>query len=357
MRTFLALALLVAVAACGPEKPPQTGPAEIIARGFKIGLMLPDLTTPRWEKFDRPYITSSVAQLCPNCEIVSVNAEGDPVAQRRQLDQFTAQGIKTVILTPVDARGIQPSVDRAAARAVRIVSYDRLAEGAIDAYTSFDNVEVGRLQGQALVDAIRARGHEGQIIMLNGPTTDPNSAEFKAGAHAALDGRVRIGAEYDTPGWSPEEAERESEMAMDRIGPANIVGVYAANDGLADGAAASIRDSGMPPDTPLTGMDADLEAIHRIMLRTQTMTIYKPIQPEAQNAAQLAVDLGAGRPVRGTSTVSNDTEQAIPAMITKAIVVTRDTIKDTVVRDGFWTVNEVCNPATMKPACAELGIA
>ncbi|WP_157520912.1 sugar ABC transporter substrate-binding protein [Herbidospora daliensis] len=357
MRTFLALALVVGMAACAAEKPRATGPAEIIARGFKIGLMLPDLTTPRWEKFDRPYITSSVAQLCPNCEIVPVNAEGDPVAQGRQLDQLTAQGVKTVILTPVDARGIQPSVDRAAARAVRIVSYDRLAEGPIDAYTSFDNVEVGRLQGQALVDAIRARGRRGQIIMLNGPVTDPNSAEFRAGAHAALDGRVRIGAEYDTPGWSAEEAERESEMAMDRLGLDSIVGVYAANDGLAGGAAGSIRDSGLPPDTPLTGMDADLDAIHRIMLGTQTMTIYKPIQPEAQNAAQLAVDLGAGRPIRGTSTVNNDTEADIPAMITKAIVVTRSTIKDTVVKDGFWTANEVCNPAQMRPMCLELGIA
>ncbi|WP_063910090.1 sugar ABC transporter substrate-binding protein [Herbidospora yilanensis] len=356
MRTFLALALVVGVVACGAQKPRRMGPAEIIARGFKIGLMLPDLTTPRWEKFDRPYITSSIAQLCPNCEIVPVNAEGDPVAQRRQLDQLTAQGIKTVILTPVDARGIRPSVDNAVARAVRIVSYDRLAEGPIDAYTSFDNVEVGRLQGQALVDAIRARGRKGEVIMLNGPTTDPNSAEFKAGAHMAMDGRVRIGAEYDTPAWSAEDAERESEMAIDRLGLDDIAGVYAANDGLAGGAASSIRDSGLPPDTPLTGMDADLEAIHRIMLGTQTMTIYKPIQPEAQNAAQLAVDLGAGRPISGTSTVSNGSRRDIPAMITKAIVVTRTTIKDTVVRDGFWTVNEVCNPATMKSMCQELGI-
>ncbi|WP_245657584.1 sugar ABC transporter substrate-binding protein [Herbidospora mongoliensis] len=356
MRTFLALAMVVGVAACGSESPPAAGPAQIISRGFKIGLMLPDQTTPRWEKFDRPYITSSVAQLCPNCEIVPVNAEGDPAAQRGQLDQLTAQGVKVVILTPVDAGGIQPAVDRAAARAVKIVSYDRLAEGAIEAYTSFDNFDVGRLQGQALVEAVKASGRRGEIIMLNGPTTDPNSYEFKAGAHSMIDGRLRIGAEYDTPAWSAEEAERESEMAMDRIGLENIIGVYAANDGLAGGAAASIRDSGLPPNTPLTGMDADLDAIQRIMLGTQTMTVYKPIKPEAQNAAQLAVDLGAGRQIRGTSTVSNDTKKDIPAMISKAIVVVRSTIKDTVVKDGFWTVNEICGPANLKPICQQLGI-
>ncbi len=150
----------------------------------------------------------------------------------------------------MDARGIQPSVDQAARRAVKIVSYDRLAQGAIEAYTSFDNVDVGRLQGQALVQAVQASGGKGEIIMLNGPTTDPNSEEFKTGAHAAIDGRLRIGAEYDTPGWSPEEAERETEMAMDRLGTDNIVGIYAANDGLAGGAAASIRDSGLPLEHP-----------------------------------------------------------------------------------------------------------
>ncbi|GAB1817116.1 sugar ABC transporter substrate-binding protein [Herbidospora sp. RD11066] len=356
MRTFLALAVLVGVAACGSERPEAEGPAQIIARGFKIGLVLPDQTTPRWEKFDRPYITSSVAQLCPNCEIVNVNAEGDPVAQRRQLDQMTAQGVKVVILTPVDARGIQPSVDRAARQAVKIVSYDRLAEGAIEAYTSFDNFEVGRLQGQSLLDAVRAGGRRGEIIMLNGAPTDPNAAEFKAGAHSVLDGNVRIGAQYDTPGWSPEVAETETEQAIDKIGRDAVIGVYAANDGLASGAASAIRDSGLPPNTPLTGQDADLDAVQRMMLGTQTMTIYKPIKPEAQNAAQLAVDLGAGRPIRGTSTVSNDTRKDIPAMITKPIVVVRSTIKDTVVKDGFWTVNEICGPANLKPACKELGI-
>ncbi|WP_061294651.1 sugar ABC transporter substrate-binding protein [Herbidospora cretacea] len=357
MRVFLALAIIVVgVAACGPETPVPDGPAAKVRRGFKIGLMLPDKTTPRWEKFDRPYITSSVAQLCPNCQIIPLNAEGDPVAQRRQLDQLTAQGVKVVILTPVDARGIQPSVDQAARRAVKIVSYDRLAQGAIEAYTSFDNVDVGRLQGQALVEAVKASGRKGDIIMLNGPTTDPNSDEFKAGAHAAIDGRLRIGAEYDTPGWSQDEAERETEMAMDRLGTDNVVGIYAANDGLAGGAAASIRDSGLAPNTPLTGMDADLDAIQRLMLGTQTMTIYKPIQPEAQNAAQLAVDLGAGRPIQGTSMVSNDTKEDIPAEITRAIVVTRATIKDTVIKDGFWTVNEVCGPPNLKPVCQQLGI-
>jgi D-xylose transport system substrate-binding protein len=124
---------------------------------------------------------------------------------------------------------------------------------------------------------------------------------------------------------------------------------------MAGGIAKAMQNAGVPKGTPLTGQDAELAAIQRILLGTQTMTIYKPIKPEAQAAAQMAVKLGAGQPVTGTTTVDNGTKSAIPATIITPIVVNKDNINTTVVKDGFWSVQEICTPE-VAAACAQAGL-
>ncbi|MEO3857804.1 substrate-binding domain-containing protein [Acrocarpospora sp. B8E8] len=361
-----AITLLVASAAGCATMPCTSGGTEaVVARtrppvqqSFKIGLLLPESKTIRYEKFDRPYITKSVKKSCPNCTLVYANAGQDPIRQQQQIDAMLAGGVDVLILDAVDAEAIAPSVQKAEKQGVKIVAYDRLADGPIHAYSSIDNIEVGKMQGQALLDALKAGGNpfRGPIVMINGAPDDPNAREFKKGAHQALDGHVVIGREYDTPDWSPERARIEASGAFATLGADRVIGVYSANDGMAGGIAAAMKTAGVPKGTPLTGQDADLAAIQRILLGTQTMTIYKPIKPEAESAVQMAIDLAAGRPVKAPSTVTNDTVSRIPAMIIAPMVVTRDNIKDTVVRDGFWTVSEICAPTNVKPACESTGL-
>ncbi|MGW5683559.1 sugar ABC transporter substrate-binding protein [Nonomuraea sp. NPDC003754] len=328
-----------------------------VEQGFKIGLLLPESKTARYEKFDRPYITNDIKALCPKCEVVYNNANQDPNLQQQQVDSMLTNGVKVLILDAVDAKAIASSVSKAKSQGAMVVAYDRLAGGPIDAYTSFDNLQVGKAQGQALLDAIKAGGDpkRGPIVMVNGSPTDPNAGDFKKGAHSVLDGQVTIGKEYDTPDWSPDQANTEAAGAFTALGPSNVIGVYAANDGMAGGIARAMQNAGVKQGTPLTGQDAELAAIQRILLGTQTMTIYKPIRPEAKNAAQMAIDVGTGKPVQSTAKVDNGANKSIPAQIIAPVVVIKSNIKDTVIKDGFWTVAEVCTSA-VKVACETAGV-
>ena len=326
-------------------------------QGFKIGLLLPETKTARYEKFDRPYIQADIAKACPTCQVIYSNANQDPNLQQQQVDSMLTSGVKVLILDPVDAKAIASSVNKAHGQGVKIVAYDRLASGPIDAYTSFDNTAVGKLQGEALLAAIKAGGDpkRGQIVMINGSPTDPNAAQFKAGAHSVLDGQVNIGKEYDTPDWSPDQANTEAAGAITALGASNIVGFYSANDGMAAGIAKAMQNGGVAAGTPLTGQDAQLDGIQRILLGQQTMTVYKAIGPEAAAAAQMAVELGNGQPVTHTSTVNNGTVSAIPAQILPPVAVTKSNVESTVVKDGFWTAAEICT-GNVASACAANGI-
>ncbi|MFJ2028570.1 sugar ABC transporter substrate-binding protein [Streptosporangium sp. NPDC087985] len=361
----MTLAAGLAMAGCGMFGQPGNGgssaPPNTVAQGFKIGLLLPDSTTARYEKFDRPLITQSIAALCPKCQVVYYNADHDASMQQRQFDAALDVDVQVIILDPVDAKAIAPMVSRAHDEDVPIVAYDRLARGPINAYTSFDNIQVGKMQGQALLDAISTGGdpERGPIVMLNGSPLDPNASDFAKGARSVLNGRVVIGKEYDVPNWSPEQARLDAVDAFTALGAAKVIGVYAANDSLAGGAAEAMRDTGVRKGTPLTGQDAELTAIQRILLGTQTMTVYKPIKSEAENAAEMAIDLGTGKKVKGSGsgsgTVDNGTSSSIPARIVQPAVVTRENIKETVVKDGFWKVQDIC-VASVQAACKAAGL-
>ncbi|MER7958626.1 substrate-binding domain-containing protein [Streptomyces sp. NPDC096030] len=323
---------------------------------IKIGLLLPESKTTRYEKFDRPYIEEKIRELAPGAQIDYYNAAESATTQQQQVSTALAKGDQVLILDAVDSKSIQSSVQKARDAGVKVVAYDRLAQGPVDAYVSYDNFKVGELQGQALLKALGDKADSGQIVMHNGSPTDPNAAEFKAGAHSVLDGKVKIGKEYDTPNWDPNNANQQMSGAISALGKDSIVGVYSANDGLAAGIATALKASGI--SVPLTGQDAQLDAIQRILLGTQTITVMKPYKPEADIAATMAVNLAEGKELPESlvpTTAKSGSGQEVPASLLTPIVVDKNNINDTVVKDGLYTVSEICTPA-YAAACAEAGL-
>jgi D-xylose transport system substrate-binding protein len=187
--------------------------------------------------------------------------------------------------------------------------------------------------------------------MINGSPTDNNATLFKKGAHSVIDSSgYKVVAEFDTPDWSPDKAQEWMAGQVTQFG-SSIVGVYAANDGTAGGAIAAMKAGGVTPLPPVTGQDAELPAIQRIVNGDQFMTVYKALKLEAETAAQLAVDLLSGKKVTGDSA---DTD-GVPTTLLKPVVVTIDNIMDTVVADGFYKVADICT-ADYADACAAAGI-
>ncbi|MDY7230360.1 sugar ABC transporter substrate-binding protein [Hyalangium rubrum] len=333
-----------------------TSTGEKKAAGAKIALLLPESKTARYESHDRPHFERKVKELCPECEVIYSNADQDAAKQQSQAEAALTNGAQVLVLDPVDSASAAATVARAKQSKVPVISYDRLITGAdVDYYISFDNEKVGKLQGQALVDKLKADGKgSGTVVMINGAPTDNNAKMFKAGAHAAIDGSgLTVGAEYDTPDWSPDKAQQQMEQALTSLGKDKIVGVYAANDGTAGGAIAAMKASGVNPLPPVTGQDAELAGIQRIVAGEQFMTVYKAIKPEAEVAAELAVALAKGQPAPAgkVNAKVNNGQKDVPAILLAPVAVTKENVKSTVVADGFWKADEICAGA-YKDACA-----
>ncbi|MBR8744650.1 substrate-binding domain-containing protein [Nocardiopsis sp. MG754419] len=326
------------------------GETHSIDEGFHVGLLLPDLVTARYEAADYPFFEAALEEQCPSCELSYANADGDVDEQQTQAQAMLTDGVDILVLDAVDSAAAAGTVNEAKSQGVPVIAYDRLAEGGVDSYISFDNHRVGQVQAESLLEALEEEEStgDGSIVMINGSPTDPNAADFKAGAHEVLDGQVEIGQEFDTPDWSPEEATTQMEGAITSLGVDEIVGVYAANDGMASGAIAALRSAGVSVDDlpPVTGQDAELAGIQRVIAGEQHMTIYKAYRPQAELAAAATVALATGEDIDSGEYTITDMEDGsgatVEAILLEPVAVTADNVGDTVVSDGVFTVEEIC---------------
>jgi D-xylose transport system substrate-binding protein len=351
------VAVALVAAGCGGSGT-KNGPS---AKGGKksptIALFLPESKTTRYEAFDRPLFEAKVKALCPDCKVLYNNADQDAAKQQSQVESAITQGANVLVLDAVDAKAVAPQVNQARQRRIPVIAYDRLITGIDYAYyVSFNNVRVGQMQGQALLDAMNARGttSKGKIIMLNGAPTDPSSGDYKKGAHSVLDGKVTIGREFDTPDWSPDKAQQETEQAITALGRNNVVGVLSANDGMAGGAIAAMKRAGYTTLPPITGQDAEVGAVQRIITGEQYMTIYLNIRQQAEKSAELAVALGRGQQPAAPTKVNNGTAD-IPSFLLDPTAVTKDKIEATIIKDGFYKAGDICT-GKVAAACASAGI-
>ncbi len=352
-----AVSMALTMAACGKAGGSSSSAASV-SKGFKIGIALPENQTARYEAYDRPMMQAKIHSLCPKCTVNYENATNSANTQEQQVDTLINDGDKVIILDAVDYKAIQSSVEKAHKKGVKIVAYDRLAQGPVDAYTSFDNTSVGEQQGKGLLAAMGSKATpKSKIIMVNGDKGDPNAAQFKAGAHKVLDGKVTIAAEYDTTGWLANNANKEVSGAISRIGAKNIAAVYSANDGMAAGVISALQAAHIKPLPPVSGQDAQLDGVQRIVAGTQAFTIYKPYRQEANAAAQMAVDLATGKSLSSVAPqkADNGSEHSIPSNLIATTILTQKNIKQTVVAGGLYTIPTICT-TQFKADCAKIGL-
>ena len=250
---------------------------------------MPDIASTRYELFDAPLFTARMAELCPNCDVIYLNADADPAAeQQEQANSVLSQGADVIVLDPVDSTAAATIVNAAQGQGVPIIAYDRpIPDAAADFYVSFDNFAIGAAITQSLVDHLDAEGAEGGVLQVNGSPTDAAAGLIGDGIHSVLDeSGYEILAEFDTPGWQPPEAQNWVSGQITRF-PDQIVGVVAANDGTGGAAIAAFKAAGVDVP-PVTGNDAELAALQRIIAGDQFNTISKPIHIVAEASADVA---------------------------------------------------------------------
>lgn len=358
----LGFSLLVLLAACGggsgggeaTEAGEQTAAGGEAAAGGEgggeglIAVLLPDTaSSSRYEDFDRPAFQEAFeeAGLVEGEDFTIQNAEGDPNTQQTQADQALTQGASVIVLDNLDSGSGAAIHDAAKSAGAAVIDYDRpTLGGQADYYVSFDNVRVGRLQAETLVDCVEAAGIENpNFVMLRGSPDDNNATQFAEGANEVLEeqesaGWVRVDDEA-VPEWSNTEAQTIFEQMLTDTNN-EIDAVLAANDGLGNAAIVGLRAQGLNGQVPVTGQDATAQGLQNIALGDQCMTVYKPVPLEAQAAADAALALRAGEEPEANTTFDNENIE-VPALLLDPIAITAENLNEPV-DDGFVALEDVC---------------
>ncbi|MCF6469130.1 sugar ABC transporter substrate-binding protein [Nonomuraea sp. MG754425] len=356
MRTsaFAAVAVLASslLAACGSgsDSGAGTGGGTGGVENAKVAFLMPDLASTRYELQDKPLFEARMKQLCPTCEVIYQNADSDASKQQQQANSALAQGVKAIVIDPVDSAAAATIVKSAQAQQVPIIAYDRpIPATPADYYISFDNEKIGSLIAQSLVDHLKAEQAEGGILQVNGSPTDAAAGLIKKGIHSAVDSSgFKLLAEYDTPDWQPEKAQTWVSGQITQFKD-QIVGVVAANDGTGGGSIAAFKAAGVDVP-PVTGNDAEVAAAQRIISGDQYNTISKPIKIVAEASANVAWEFMQGRkPAGKTQLYDTPSELFVPTVVTK------ENVKEVLFDSGIMKAADVCSGEYAK-GCDELGI-
>jgi D-xylose transport system substrate-binding protein len=321
-----------------------------LAAGPVVGVSWSNFQEERW-KTDETAMKAELSR--QGASYISADAGGSPEKQIADVESLLAKGAKVLIILAMDKDAIQPALNKAKARKVPVLAYDRLIEAPEVFYLSFDNREVGRLQAKAVL----AAKPKGRYVMIKGSPSDPNADFLRAGQQDALAaavkaGDVKIVAEEYTDGWKPEVAQKNMEQILTRL-KGGVDAVVASNDGTAGGAIAALAGRGLK-GVPVSGQDADHAALNRIALGTQTVSVWKDSRALGKEAASAAVQLAGGKKVDGAAPwAGGERKVSLQAKFLAPVAITQANL-DQVISAGWISKAVVCkgvDAAKAPPAC------
>ncbi|MFC0431510.1 sugar ABC transporter substrate-binding protein [Kutzneria buriramensis] len=369
-RTLAVLAastgLALAVTACGANSSNSgsggSSSSNSAGNGAKVGVILPETTTSaRWEGFDHPLLEKKLKD--QGFDPIIQNAQGDDQKVSQLADSMLSQGVKVLILASTTGDVGAAVEKKAAAAGVPVIDYDRLnAGGSADYYVSFDNVKVGTLQGQALADSLK--GKQGaQVIEIEGAATDNNALLFYQGQQQVLKplydaGTLKLVKSQYTDKWDNQTGGTNFENFLTANG-GKVDGVLAANDGLAGAVIAVLKKNGLNGKVPVTGQDATADGLKAILRGDQYMTVFKPIEQEADAAAKLATALlknskSDADKIATQKVTDPKTKREVSSLLLDPQSITKDKVKD-VISAGAVAKADVCT-GDVAPLCAAAGI-
>jgi D-xylose transport system substrate-binding protein len=344
--------------------PPTSTPPRAPASGGSVGVILPDTTSStRYTLYDAPLLQKAFDAAGIRSDIQ--NAGGDTARFQQIAQSMIGAGVRVLIIDPIDQTSGVAVEQQAAAAGIQVIDYDRLDLGGSAAYyVSFDNVEVGRLQAQALVDCLRQdQVSDPDVLMVDGGTdVDNNAVLFAQGANDVLkplhdQHRLTIVSEVVDKGWDIANAAPTFSQALTAAG-GQVDAVLAANDDIANAAIGVLQQNGLAGHVVVTGQDAQVEGLQNILRGQQSMTIFKDVALEASAASSLAIALISGQDpsALGLTFASEQLDPDNPGLKSVLLpprVITYSNVQD-VVAAGALTVGQVCNG--VEQDCAKAGL-
>jgi D-xylose transport system substrate-binding protein len=358
--SLMAVGLLASggLAACGSSSTPgsttTTG-----GKAPKIGVILPDSkSSARWETADRKYLGDAFKAAGLQYDIQ--NAQGDKTQFQTIADQMITNGVNVLMIVNLDSGTGKAVLDKAKTAGIPTIDYDRLTlGGSASYYVSFDNVAVGKLQGEGLSKCLTdLKATKPVIAELNGSQTDNNATLFKQGYDSVLKPKYDSGDYVKGPDqwvadWDNTTAGTDFEQMLTQN--SKIGGVLAANDGLGNAAITVLKKQQLNGKVPVTGQDATVQGLQNILVGDQCMTVYKAVKQEADAASDLAISLAKGQKKAVSGTIHDPTgNRDVPSVLLAPKAIYKDNVKD-VVTDGYVTAADLCTGA-YAAICTTLGI-
>jgi len=332
---FSLFAAMLIFSAC--VKGPETGRGAKSGGPVRIGFSMDTLKEERWQR-DKALVEQRCKEVGAECEIQVAN--GDDAVQTKQCDNLLTKGVDVLIVAPHNGQIAASIVEAAHKQGVPVISYDRLINNSdVDLYVAHQVVKIGQMQAQYALD----HAPKGNYVLIGGSQTDNNALLLMEGQMNVLQpavdkGQIKIVTKQFAREWLASEALRIMEDALTKNNN-DIQAVVASNDGTAGGAI-----SALPPQLVgkvlVTGQDASLDAVQRVVEGKQTMTIYKPIQPLAFAAVDSAVKLARGEKVDAKDKINNG-KIDVPSLLFEPMVLDKDNVMQTVVKDGYHKLEDV----------------
>ncbi|MET0494087.1 MAG: substrate-binding domain-containing protein [Actinoplanes sp.] len=355
-----AVGLLAAgsIAACGDDTTSDSGSTGGTTVG-KVGIILPDTSSSqRWGTDDPKFLQAAFD--AAGVDVNIQNAQGDKSQFQTIADGMISSGVKVLMIVNLDSGTGKAVLDKAKAAGIATIDYDRLTlNGGAKYYVSFDNVAVGKLQGEGLVKCLTdMKASKPVVAELNGSPTDNNATLFKEGYDSVLkpkydSGDYVKGPDESVPDWDNAQGGTIFEQML--TSKKDIKGVLAANDGLGNAVISVLKKQSLNGKIPVTGQDATVQGLQNILAGDQCMTVYKAIKQEADAAADLAIALAKGETKQVSGSITDpESKTAVPAVLLAPKAIYKDSVKD-VVADGFVTKEALCTGDFAK-LCTDNGV-
>jgi len=332
MRAYAAALLVAAflLAARTPSLVAQETPVH-------IGVLLDDLKLERWQR-DSKLLQAHAHER--GAKITVKDDEGSDSLQLQQASQLLDSGVNVLIVVPHDAEKAAAIAQAAERKHVPVISYDRLIKNAaVSLYISFDNLQVGKLQASSLLALA-----SGKYFLLEGSPSDNNAHQIEKGHRLALKSaegahQVTIADQMWCKDWGHQDAYEATVAALKKSNN-KLAAIVAANDDTAAGAIQALTEHKLAGKVAVSGQDADLAAIVRIVRGTQAMTVYKPLGPLSKRAIDAAITLAHGGKLEATENFQNGS-LTVRAILLQPMAVDQHNLGATVISDGFHSADEI----------------
>lgn len=305
--------------------------------GPKVGFILSTMQEERYQR-DKKVFEETVKKL--GGEVVFASCNNSEQTQAAQVDNLLSQGVKALVIQPVNGETAAGLVKQAKEDGVPVVGYDRLIRNApIDYYITEDSEKVGQLQAEA---AVAASGGKGNFVLLMGQAGHSVAEARTRGVMKVLAKypNVKVVVKQYHHGWSPNLAMATVENALTKY-KNDIQAVIANNSGMAHGAIQALSEQKLTGKVFVAGADADLASIKDIVAGKQQFEVFISITDMAERAARVAFALAAKEPLPIHDSEVENGAGKIKTANTPVFAVTKKNLDKQIIATGFHTKKAV----------------